>query len=111
MKIRSAMHLNNPAGSSSNLSGADKLAVIAVALRLLTPPGSRSEGRRKADHEQAGIGEPPPPSMPAVPYSAGSIHLNFLKFEIRLALFFGVAWRPFSKPRAIKVVWFSRDAS
>jgi hypothetical protein len=60
VKIRSAMHLNNPAGSSSNLSGADLLAVIAAALRLLTPPGSRSEVRRKADHEQAGIGEPPP---------------------------------------------------
>jgi hypothetical protein len=106
------MHLNNPAGSSSNLSGADKLAVIAVALRLLTPPGSRSEGRRKADHEQAGIGEPPP-SLDARRsfYSTGSIHLNFLKFEIRLALFFVVAGRPFSKPRAIKVVWFSRDAS
>ncbi len=59
-KIRSAMHLNNPVGSSSNLSGADLLAIIAAALRLLTPPGSRNGVRRKADHEQAGIGEPPP---------------------------------------------------
>jgi len=59
-KIRSAMHLNIPAGSSSNLSGADLLAIIAAALRLLTPPGSRNGARRKADHEQAGIGEPPP---------------------------------------------------
>jgi hypothetical protein len=102
------MHLNNPAGSSSNLSGADLLAVIAAALRLLTPPGSRSGVRRKADHEQAGIGEPPP-------------SLDARRSFVRLAAstlisksawrFFCVAWRLFSKSGVIKFVWFPRDAS
>jgi hypothetical protein len=42
VKIEAGVHLNNPARSSSNLSGADLSTVIAAALRLLSPPGSRS---------------------------------------------------------------------
>jgi len=80
------MHLNNLAGSSSNLSGADLLAVIAAALRLLTPPGSRSEVRRKADHEQAGIGEPPPSHDARRSFVGPAASILILNFKICLAL-------------------------